>query len=189
MINNYPLNNSPLNDATSSQAMIGPDLTFRYARDPYEQLPNLDFYQIAPDGTHIPVRAGEKSEKVKFRIYNNAGLMTGVASAFNVQLTAIDGAGSPLQTKPVATQDWTMIRQTGFGEGGLDKLSYYDGDYQGLGVFAPTKSSNGSAGAIIRAGNDHNGMGFIELEAWLEPAITATSGELTYGILLIYEWI
>ncbi len=76
--------------------MIAPIISYRDASG--NLLTSMSYVQSAPDGYVLPVNGGENSDHMVFRIYNNYGLVTGVATAQNVSITVYDGSGAGSHT-------------------------------------------------------------------------------------------
>jgi hypothetical protein len=174
-----------------------PLLTFRSATTPFSQLSAINFYQLAPSGNVLPVLAGETSEYVKFRIYNNYDLATYVASALNVRITTYDGLSSLSRTSTQSTtaQQWVKIQQTGFGESSATPIpyTYWKSDEVAVGglnnVFVQEKGTDGSTVPKIRAGTDYNGCGFLEVQTRVEVPSLAAQASYTFAISVMYEWV
>lgn len=180
-----------------------PILTVRSTTSPFSALFSIPLVQTSPSGNTLPVNQGETSNATLFRLYNNFGLSSTIASAFNIQITAFDGAGSSSHTciGSPASQCWLMIQQYGFGENSTtspDRFSYYldlltpigGSGPCGSSVYIPSIGSDGIFGSDqIRAYSSGNGTGFIEFS--LEAQIPSGAGYNSYNpaISVIYEWI
>src|SRR2546423_1166908 len=98
--------------------MNAPVITIRSNVSPYSVLASLTFSQSL-NGQTLPVKEGETSDPVAFRIYNNYGLASTIATANYVHVAVYDGAGAGSHTclKLPVSQLWLRLQQTGYGEG------------------------------------------------------------------------
>jgi hypothetical protein len=195
MFNENTFNDQAFNSQTSITGVLGPDLSFRSNVVPYNALNSLNFVQTAPSGAILPVRAGEQSNEVAFRIYNNYQLLTGIPTATNIEITVFDDVGVTTAAKSVASQQWVKMYQSGFGEssGTPGLYTYWISDEYAIGgktnVFIPQKGSNGSLFPEIRAGSDTNGCGFIEVHAYAEVPSSAITQTTVFAIAVNYEYV
>lgn len=183
--------------------MNAPIITYRQVANPNTLLAAIPFVQIAPDGSILPVVAGENSVPVTFRIYNNFGLSSSIASAFNVALTVYDGAGSGSHTCAVlpVSQSWVHMQMAGYGENSVDTPDFFTaflGNDTAIGGSAPCGSntytpeigSDGSLGSDqIRAYSNNAGMGYIEFSTYVSlPLSGILNTSYAFAISMSYEW-
>jgi len=177
--------------------MLQPIISFRNNQSPYNALSTLAYIQSAPSGAVLPVLAGEESNYLQFRVYNNYTLTVGIASALNCKLTTYDGSSASSHTaaKSVISQKWIKLQQMGFGEssGAPAPYTYWKSDELPVGGFYDTfvqdKGSDGSVSPIIRAGTYYNGCGFLEVRSTAELPDNAAMTQSSFVITLLYEWV
>ncbi len=177
-------------------ATSSPILSFRDAKNPGSVVGSINYVQSTLGTDFLPVLQGEQSIPVKVRVYNNYGLATGIASAFNVYVTAYDGVGSASHTsvKSIINQAWIRVYETGFGEGSVGNGLYTawcgsDTAIGGTDVYFAEVGSDGGYTGQIRAGSDTNGVGFIEFETYVEVPEGADFSEWYVAFSLSYEWV
>jgi hypothetical protein len=175
---------------------LHPIITFRSNTAPFDLLPSISYNQLSPSFSVLPVLSGEESEYTQFRIYNNYELIPARATAFNIQITTYDGSGASSHTslKSAISQKWIRIQQMGFGESSTTSApyTYWKSDELPVGgssdTFIPEKGSDGGTSAVIRAGTDQNGCGFIEVRTRAELPNAVVAGQTVFSICLIYDW-
>lgn len=178
--------------------MNAPDLTFRQNTSPYAAITSLAYVQTKESfsGVTLPVNYYENSDKLRFRIYNNWALNTGIASALNVAITTFDGAGAGSHTallEPVYDM-WVHVYETGFGEdsstpGLYTQYTGFDTPVGDSSTYMPERASDGTQASTIRAGTDTNGVGFIEFETYTSIPYNVQTKSYTFAITASYEWI
>jgi hypothetical protein len=83
---------------------------------------------------------------------------------------------------------------TGFGEDSVPPglLTYYEGIDTATGgssVYYIEKGSNGNSSLVtIQAGDNTNGVGFVEIEAYLSVPSNALAETVTFAISVNYEY-
>lgn len=148
-------------------------------------------------GNLLPVKEGENSTLVYFRIYNNWNGSGSVATMNNVRITVFDDADSNSHTaaKSPVSQSWVRIFETGFGEGSTTPalLTQFIGEdtpigRSGVDSYLPEYGSNGQPIPSLRAGTDGNGVGFIEFATYVEAPDMIGFGNYTLALSLDYQW-
>ena len=178
--------------------MNPPILSFRSNDSPYSTLTTLTFSQTKDSGGPVlPVLQGEKSDYQYFRIYNNWGLSSSIATAQNVRVTTFDGIGSVSRTALTApvSQCWIRVFENGYGENSTTPglLTSYDGTDTAVGgllnLYTIEKGSDGSISGNIRAGSDTNGVGFIKIKTYAELPTSVTASTFLFAIAVEYEYV
>ncbi len=173
-----------------------PIITFRDPANPANVLTSIAFVQSTLGTDFLPVTQGENSIPVKVRVYNNYGLAMGIADAFNVNVTMYDGVGvgSHTATQSVTANCWIRVYETGFGESAGTPGLYtawvgLDTAIGGGNAYYPEVGSEGLYSDQIRAGNNENGVGFIEFALYAQ--VPAGAGSYTYypAFSVFYEWV
>lgn len=176
-----------------------PDITFRSNITPNAVLAAALYAQSTLGGNNLPVLQGENSNSIIFRIYNNFAKGAGIASAVNVRITTFDAVDPSSHTaaKSVINQSWIRVAENGFGENSTPPGLYtrYTGQDTAVGgtpankdVYIPEYGSDGSTTPQIRAGNDSNSVGFIELKSYAELPDVVGMFSYTFAISIQYEW-
>ena len=173
-----------------------PLLTFRDPANPANILSSISFAQSTLGTDFLPVVQGESSVPVKVRVYNNYILSTGIASAFNVNVTVYDGigAGSHTAAQSVAAQSWIRVFESGFGENSttMNRYTAWQGSDTAIGgsnAYFAEVGSDGLFSDQIRAGTNQNGIGFIEFELYAQVPDLAGSATYMFAFSVAYEWI
>lgn len=174
-----------------------PDLSFRSNINPFNTMSQLTFAQSKDGSNYLPVLHGEQSNPIYFRIYNNFAMNNGIASAVNVQVTTFDSVNNISHTAfnaPVS-QLWLHVMESAYGENSVpmvDLTTNYNGTDTPVGsnnnVYYIEESSDGIAEPIIRAGDNQNGVGYVELESYVSVPATTVGGNYPFVISVIYEW-
>jgi hypothetical protein len=177
-------------------AYSAPTVEFRAATSPYGTIATLNYAQSNIGTDFLPVLQGENSTPVIFRIYNNFALSSGIATAFNVQLTVWDGVGvgSHTANSAPAQQSWIRVYESGFGESKGSPAVYTmwlgsDTAIGGTNIYFPEVGSDGFLSNQIRAGSDHAGSGFIEITSYAQLPTTVTAANWTFAVSVSYEWV
>jgi len=177
--------------------MNAPILSFRSNIDPNNLITEFNYSQTVGLQTGLPVLAGETSDVITFRIYNNFSTppSSGIASATNCKITTFDdSSGSSGTTMSCVNQLWTYFQENGYGENSSvhNLLTFYKGEETAVGgatsIYAFERASNGSSASTIRAGTDTNGVGFIEFKTVSKPPLTALTHSMNFNITLIYDF-
>jgi hypothetical protein len=179
--------------------MQRPDLTFNSNVPPFAALSAVNYVTTALGApAALPVLAGEASDNVIFRIFNNLALNSGVAAAVNVIISTFDGAGAGSQTAStlVISQLWIHLYESMFGEsraGSYYSFTSYTGADTCVGgltsVYVPEFGTDGSTSPQIRAGTDGAGWGYLEMTSYATPPETGTPfASILFGIDVMYQW-
>lgn len=189
--------------------MNAPVITFRTNSSPWSVVSTLTYQQTKDTltGISFPVLAGESSDFVSFRIYNNFGLASNIADAYNVTITTFDdNSGSNASTKSVVFQDWLVVRETRVGEGAsapgsitdifaqppvpIGASSTYSLPYASSGSGAAFNLANGFpvGPSTIRAGSSNGGCGFAEIQSYLQVPVIAAAQQISFAIVAQYDW-
>ncbi len=173
-------------------------VSFRNRSAPYAVITSINYSQSALGGNLLPVKEGENSSIVYFRIYNNYNAASTIATMFDLLLTIFDDADPASHTagkSPVA-QSWIRVYETGFGESTVSPGAYtvYYGEDTAIGrsgadSYVPEYGSDGSTTAQIRAGTDDNGVGFLEFATYAQIPVGAGTQNYTLALSLTYSWI
>ncbi len=178
--------------------MNAPIIEFRQNVYPWSTVAPITYQQTKDSltGISFPILAGENSDFYSFRIYNNFGLNSNISDAYNLTVTTFDNTGGTGTTQSVVFQDWLVVKETRVGEGAsAPGATIYD-------VFAQTPLAIGGANSVylipvgsnaslipeIRAGTNHNGCGFAEIQSYLQVPPTAGSGTINFAIVVNYDW-
>lgn len=177
--------------------MNSPIVTFQSQSAPYAVISGINYVQSTLGGNNLPVKEGENSDRIIFRVYNNFGLASNIATMFNVKFTTFDGVGtgSHTATKSPVSQSWVRIYETGFGESTIAPgayTEYIDVDTaigrSGVDSYIPIYGSDGGSSPYIRAGADTNGVGFLELATYAQIPSGAGFADYTLAISIDYQW-
>ena len=177
--------------------MNNPIVSFRNRSAPYALLASVNYNQSALGGNFLPVKEGENSSLVYFRIYNNFSSSSNIATMTNVSITTYDDAdpASHTATKSPIAQSWVKIYETGFGESTLSPaaITYFAGEdtaigRSGIDSYSPEYGSDGSSNNEIRAGTDGNGLGFIEFATYAQIPDGAGFANYTLALSVNYFW-
>lgn len=177
--------------------MNPPDLTFNLCVAPYLPVTSLKFHQTNRDGKVYPVKEGELSDEIAFRIYNNLALNSNVSTASNLRITTYDGMGISSMTagQSVTSQKWLRVYEQLYGEStpsGLYKFTTYIDTDTAIGGstsrYTPKYGSNKLPNGI-RAGDDTNGYGFIELNSYLEVPSGTGMGDYNFVLTIEYDYV
>lgn len=176
--------------------MNQPILTFRSAITPYALLSSLDYVQTKDnDDVDLPIKEGECSDLLTFRIYNNWGLSSSIASATGVALTTYDNSTVHSRSTLIVSQSWVQVYESGFGQSTVTPGAY--SQFVGLNTaigrggadgYTPEVGSDGSASPVINAGADNAGVGFIECKTYLQVPAGAAFGSYSFVLTLDYFW-
>ncbi len=179
--------------------MNNPIVVFTSQSAPYGTLVSLSYVQSSVGGNYLPVKEGENSNIVSFRIYNNFNSSGSVATMNNISLTTYDGvgAGSHTAMQSPVSQSWVRIYETGFGESQLSPgggySHYKDEDTaigrSGIDSYIPAYGSDGSVNPYIRAGTNGNGTGFIEFATYAQVPSGAGFANYSLAISVNYYWV
>lgn len=177
--------------------MNSPIVSFRSQSAPYAVISTIAYTQSALGGNFLPVKEGENSSLVYFRVYNNFSSSSSIATMNNVRLTVYDGVGvgSHTATQSPVSQSWVHIYETGFGESNAQPGVYtqYIGEDTAIGrsggdSYSPEYGSDGTTNSYIRAGSNNAGVGFIEFASYVQ--IPSGAGFASYNMALSvnYQW-
>lgn len=159
-------------------------VSFRNATSPYDVLTSPSFVKTAPNGDVLPVKEGETSDTLHFRVYNNFGLSANIGTMTNVKVTVF--------SDPRA-QAWIKICQTGYGQGAVAPGAYSQvvdeptaiGN-SGISTYSPVLGSDGTTSPHILAGTDTNGCGFIEFAVYIEVPSGEAFANFPFSIAVEY---
>lgn len=173
-----------------------PDLTFRNNTAPYAAVSSLSYIQTKESDTTLPVKEGENSDPLTFRIYNNYALNSSIANALNVKITTYDGAGSGSHTasKLPISQMWIHIFEVGFGESGSTPAVFtaFNGTDTAVGgsvyTYQPERGTDGTQSPNIRSGGNGNGAGFLEIKSYASVPQAATSATYNFVVGVDFMW-
>lgn len=174
-----------------------PVITIRSNVSPYSVISSLAYVQSTLGGDTLPVLGDENSRTITFRVYNNFGLLSSIASATNVLIQAFDGVNIHAATQSVVNQSWVRVQEAGYGENSLTpgQLTAYlgadtaiGGKSAGADFYSPEIGSDGAAGNHIRAGTDTNGVGFIEFTTYAELPQQVGMYSYSFALSIHYEW-
>ena len=177
--------------------MNNPIVVFTSQSAPYGSLVSLTYEQSAIGGNYLPVKEGENSDLVYFRIYNNFNSAANIATMNNISLTTYDGvgSGSHTATQSPVSQSWVRIYETGFGESTVSPgayTQYVDEDTpigrSGVDSYFPAYGSDGSINPYIRAGSNGSGVGFIEFATYTQVPSGAGFANYSLAISINYYW-
>jgi hypothetical protein len=175
--------------------MITPDITFRSNTNPASVLGSLAFVFSTLGSNFLPVLYGANSLPVKFRVYNNYAKNSGIANAFNVNVTTFDGVGVYTASTPPVAQSWLRVQETGFGESTTAPGLYtqFAGSDTAVGgntsVYFAEVGSDGLYDGLLRAGASNSGVGFLEFEAYAQVPPDAAMATWNFAIDVNYEWV
>lgn len=178
--------------------MINPIVTFQAQSAPYNVVSSLFYEQSTLGGNFLPVKEGENSDVLYFRIYNNFVGSVNVATMSNISITAYDGAGAGSHTakQSCISQSWIKLYENGFGESTISPgayTSYVDDDTaigrSGIDSYTPPYGSDGGSTPYIRAGTNGNGVGFIEFATYAQIPSGAGFQNYTLAIGISYDWV
>lgn len=178
--------------------MNSPIVTFQSRSAPYAIISSINYAQSALGGNYLPVKEGENSDVIYFRIYNNFNSSGSVATMSNISLTTYDGAGSGSHTakQSCISQSWIKLYENGFGESTVSPgalTSYIDDDVaigrSGIDSYIPPYGSDGGSTPYIRAGTNNNGVGFIEFGTYAQIPDGAGFQNYTLAISIAYDWV
>lgn len=174
--------------------MISPDITFRSATSPYALLSSLDYVQTKEAGSvSLPIKEGENSDLLSFRIYNNWALNSNIASATNINVTTYDSSSIHSFSRLIVSQAWVHVYETGFGQSGSTPAVYnqftgFDTPIGGHSVYVPEVGSDGTTSPLIAAGASNNGAGFIEYNTYMSVPAGSIYASYTFVVSLDYTW-
>lgn len=175
-----------------------PQISFRTASAPFSVISPVSYVQSMIGGNNLPVKEGENSNLVYFRVYNNFNGAGSVATMYNIMFTVYDDAdpNSHTAAKSPVSQSWVRIYETGLGESSAAPGLYTHWlgtdtaiGRSGVDFYSPEYGSDGVAGAHIRAGADGNGVGYLELATYIQVPTGAGFATYTMAIGINYDWI
>lgn len=177
--------------------MNSPVVSFRSRSAPYLVISSIPYTQSALGGNLLPVKEGENSNLIYFRVYNNYGQAGSIASMQNIRVSVFDDAdpASHTATKSPVSQSWVRIYETGFGESTVAPatLTLFNGldtaiGRSGVDSYSPEYGSNGGSTPYIRAGMDGNGVGFVEFATYTQIPSGAGFADYTMALSVDYHW-
>ncbi len=179
--------------------MLAPQITFNSGSSPYDQIGTINYIKtIEKTGVILPVKEGEQSDDILFRVYNNWALTANIANALNVSIGVYDNQN--LDASSIAiTQNWVSVYESGYGENSIQPgiYTFYPGQ---SGIINPLaigasneytilKGSDGSSAAVINAGTNNNGLGFAEITSYVSVPSNANFQTINFAIVLSYEFV
>lgn len=189
------IDNEQLNEFVNIHiAEVQPSISFRTAYFPYGLLASPFIYsKTIANQSGLPVLAGDTSDILQFRIYNNYELYLDISTAYNLTVTTYDNIEHSAIT-PLVTQQWVSLQENGFGINSTTANMFTA--YQDSPVFvggdnnqkAFTVGADSTIGSNIPAGPDRNGCGFIEVNTYCSVPLGQSTQIYSAVITVIYDW-
>lgn len=171
-----------------------PFITFRRDDNPSIQITSLSYFQTKDtDGIVLPVLQGERSNIIRFRIYNNWGIVTGAVGIINCKLTTYDDPSASTQITPPVVQKWVRVQQLGYGEGSSQpgNLTNRPGEDKPVGgvsaVLIPERGSDGSTSPILFASDTT--LGFLRFKTLSELPRAVAAASHTTALVFEFDFV
>ncbi len=129
-----------------------------------------------------------------FRVYNNFALASSIASALNTNISVYDQSGATTASTAAASQLWAHMWEDLYGEstsGVTYNYTSYPGNdtpVGGTNSYTIEAGTDGSSSAIIRAGTNNNGYGFVEISSRLTPPSGVIPQAYQFYVVATYQW-
>ena len=173
---------------------VQPVITFRTATFPYGLLPSPFIYsETIANQSGLPILAGDNSDSMKFRIYNNFGLQANTSTAYNLTVTTYDSS-SHSSTIPLVTQEWVSLQENGYGLNSTvaNVFTLYQDTATFVGGVNNQKTfavgADGGMSSNIPAGLGRVGCGFIEVNTFAWVPLGQSTQVYSAVLTATFDW-